>query len=461
MAGIGFSLRKLRKDDSLGGLCKMYGAAGLISSGSWLISIITIVLAGTLSAGLVPDPAMVPQFQVSVTYLFAFSLVLSSPLQLMFTRFTADRFFEKRDRCILPNLLGAMFLTSAIAGALATAIVLLWFDGQSLLYRILMVEGFVMLCNLWLVIVVLTGLQHHGTVLASFAGAYAITLAGVLAGAPRGLEGLMAGFVAGHAFLLFTALRMVVRHYPGGGGLVAFEFLQRRKIFPSLALTGLLFGLGVWIDKLLFWANPLTSEAVIGPLRSAYLYDVPIFLAYLSVVPGMAVFLVRMETDFAEAYSAFYDAVRGGAPLARIEQLRDEMTTAARQGILEILKVQGLALMVLVIFAADVLALLGISELFLPLLYVDAAAVGIQVLLLGLLNVFFYLDKRKTALLLCAMFAGLNAAATLVTQQLGYVFYGYGFALSVLASTLVGMGLLHRTFDRLVRDTFMLQGGNG
>lgn len=461
MAGIGFSLRRLRKDGSLTGLAKMYGAAGLISSGSWLISIVTIVLAGALSAKLVPDRAMVPQFQVSVTYLFAFSLVLSSPLQLLFTRFTADRFFEKRDHRILPNLFGAMLLTSAVAGAVAGTAMLLWFQGLSPLYRILMVESFVMLCNLWLVIVVLTGLKHHTSVLASFAGAYAITLAGVLAGAPHGLEGLMAGFAAGHAFLLFTALFMVVRHYPGRGGLVAFEFLDRRKIFPSLALTGFFFGLAVWIDKLLFWANPLTSELVVGPLRSAYLYDVPVFLAYLSVVPGMAVFLVRMETDFAEAYSAFYDGVRGGAPLARIHELRDDMTMAARQGILEILKVQGLALVVLFIFAADVLALAGISDLFLPLLYVDAAAVGIQVLLLGLLNVFFYLDKRGTALLLCALFAGLNAAATLITQQLGYVFYGYGFALAVLVTTLVGMGQLHRTFDGLVRNTFMLQGGNG
>lgn len=459
MAGIGFSLRRLRGHGGLSGLCKMYAAAGLISSGSWLISIVTIVLAGVLSKPLVPSPDLVPQFQVSVTYLFACSLVLCGPLQLLFTRFAADRAFEKRDDLVLPNLFGAMLLVSVIAGVLATAVMLLYFDGHSLLYRALMVESFVMLCNLWLVIVVLTSLQRHGTVLLSFAGAYAITLAGVLLGAPHGLEGLMAGFAAGQAFLLFAALCMVVRHYPGRS-LMAFGFLRRDQVFPSLALTGLLFNLGVWIDKFLFWANPLTSEAVIGPLRSAYLYDVPVFLAYLSVVPGMAVFLVRMETDFAEAYTAFYDAVRDGASLERIEHLRDRMTVAARQGILEILKVQGLALVLLVVFAPDLLALAGISELFLPLLYIDAAAVGIQVLLLAVLNVFFYLDQRAMALKLCLSFAALNAVATMLTQRLGYVFYGYGFALAVLVATLLGMAHLHRTFDGLVRDTFMLQGGD-
>jgi uncharacterized membrane protein len=34
MAGVGFSLRKLHRDDGYTGLFKLYGAAGLISSAS-------------------------------------------------------------------------------------------------------------------------------------------------------------------------------------------------------------------------------------------------------------------------------------------------------------------------------------------------------------------------------------------------------------------------------------------
>ena len=52
---------------------------------------------------------------------------------------------------------------------------------------------------------------------------------------------------------------------------------------------------------------------MVGPLRSSLIYDLPIFLAYLAVIPGMAVFLLRIETDFAEAHGRFFDAVRGGA----------------------------------------------------------------------------------------------------------------------------------------------------
>ena len=114
-----------------------------------------------------------------------------------------------------------------------------------------------------------------------------------------------------------------------------------------------------------------------------------------------------------------------GAPLDRIERLRDDMTVSAKRGIFEILKVQSLVLFMIVLFAGDVLRFFGISELFLPLLYVLAAAVGVQVLLLAILNVFFYLDQRGTALRICLVFAVTNTIGTIVSHKLGYVFYGY------------------------------------
>jgi polysaccharide biosynthesis protein PelG len=457
MAGIGFSLRKLDQGGGLTGLGKLYGAASLISAGPWLISIITILFTGLWSVGRVPDAGQVPQFQVSVTYLFAGSLVMSGPLQLLFTRFVADRIFEKRDHRILPNLIGAMTLTSVVSGGFAALVMFVGFPEESLIYRVLMIESFVILCDLWLVIVLLTGLKYYGAVLASFASAYAITLGCALLFAPHGVEGLLGGFALGQAFLLFVCLRLVIRHYPGSD-FIAFEFLRKDQVFPSLALTGFLFNFAVWIDKFLFWANPETSEPMIGLFRGSYLYDVPILLAYLSVVPGMSIFLVRLETDFAEHYAAFYDAVRKGAPLERIEALRNEMTISAKRGIFEILKWQGLTLFLVILFARDILAVFGISELFLPLLYIDTAAVGIQVVLLAVLNVFFYLDQRGTALRICLLFAALNTVGTLITQELGIRFYGYGFAVSVLVATLVGLSLLSSRFDGLVRDTFMLQG---
>ena len=188
------------------------------------------------------------------------------------------------------------------------------------------------------------------------------------------------------------------------------------------------------------------------------IYDLPIFLAYLSIIPGMAVFLVRMETDFAEAYERFYNAVREGDTLERINRFRDQMVIVARNGIYEIFKVQGLTVIVIFLWSEEILAAIGISPLYLPLFHIDLVAVGIQLLLLAIQNVLFYLDARGINVTLCALFFFGNIAFTFITIELGASFYGYGFAAAALLAALTGLWLLSRKFDKLEYETFMLQG---
>ena len=226
---------------------------------------------------------------------------------------------------------------------------------------------------------------------------------------------------------------------------------------PTLLWIGLLYNLGVWVDKFVFWFTTDTSQAIIGPLRASVIYDLPVFLAYLSIIPGMAIFLLRMETDFVEYYDKFYQAVRSGGSLEAIEEARNGMVETIRLGIFEIIKIQTIAILLLIVIGEATLKWLGISTLYLPLLYIDVIAAGLQVVLLGILNVFFYLDKRRIVLALCSIFVVLNLALTLVSVQLGPAFYGYGFALALLVVVLVGLTMLSRTLGVLEYQTFMLQ----
>jgi uncharacterized membrane protein len=126
-----------------------------------------------------------------------------------------------------------------------------------------------------------------------------------------------------------------------------------------------------------------------------------VFLAYLSIIPGMAIFLVRMETGFVEYYDAFYNAVRSGGSLEIIEEHRNSMVETMRLGIFEIVKIQALACL--------------------------------------------------------APFVLLNIALTKVSILLGPTFYGYGFALALLAVVLAGFVCLGRTMENLEYRTFMMQ----
>ncbi|HET8802771.1 MAG TPA: exopolysaccharide Pel transporter PelG [Marinobacter sp.] len=457
MAGIGFELRRILKRDSFTSLLGAYGLAGVISSGPWVLSVLGVMLIGIVSINLAVAGSAVVQFLVSVTYLMAISLTLSGLFQHVFTRWVADRLYDRQNARVLPNLMGVIWVSCLLALAVGLPSVLWLFPGTSTVYKLLMLANFVVLCNLWPVTIFLSSMKSYRRIVIIFALGYATAITASLLLARFGLEGLLAGLLLGHSLLFFSFFYTIIRQYPGDG-LVRFDFTRRSQIFPTLIFTGLLFNAAVWADKFIFWFHPDTSQPIIGALRASIIYDLPIFLAYLAIIPGMAVFLVRMETDFSEAYERFYNAVREGDTLGRINGFRDDMVRVARNGIYEICKVQGLTVIVLFLWADELLSAIGISTLYLPLFYIDLVAVSIQLILLAIQNVLFYLDARGINVILCALFFATNILFTLVTIELGASFYGYGYAGATLVSALTGLALLSRKFDRLEYETFMLQG---
>jgi uncharacterized membrane protein len=174
-------------------------------------------------------------------------------------------------------------------------------------------------------------------------------------------------------------------------------------------------------------------------------------------VPGMAVFMLKMETDFAEKCLKFYSAVRNGATYQSIILLKNDMTIACQNSIYYIFKVQGITCLLLLLFAKDLLRLLSIDLSYLHLLYVDLVGVSLQVLVLAILNVMYYLDKRHEALWLTIFMAVSNFVLAHISINLGPVFYGYGFAITMMCTTIIGMVVLDRQFTTLEYNTFMLQ----
>ena len=457
MAGIGFELRKLLQKQSYFGLFQAYAYAGIISSGPWVLSIVGILFVGFLSLGIVYPHTLIVQFQVSVTYLILSSLILTGFIQLGFTRFIADGLFKKQDESVLPNFNGMLLIVTSISGVLGMLLLFVFFPEMSIPYRLLMLSGFVILCAIWVATIFLSGMKQYKEIVVVFAIGYAVTVLGALILRTKGMEGLLLGFVIGHFVLLIGMVSLTLRTFPMTDTSVAFDFLKPGAMYTSLIWSGFIYNLAVWVDKLMFWFYPDTSQLIVGPLRASLIYDLPIFLAYLAIIPGMAVFLVRIETDFVEYYEKFYDAVRGGGSLDHIENMRDNMLFTVRQGLFEIVKIQAIAVLVVFVLGERLLGWLGISSLYLPLLYVDVVAAGLQVVLLGILNVFFYLDKRNIVVFLCVLFLVANVALTALSLQMGASYYGYGFAIALLITVLTGMHLLSRKLDLLEYETFMLQ----
>lgn len=455
MVSIGSEIRKILERDSYWSVLRAYGYAGLVSGGPWVLSILSIMMIGVLAVILGVAQKEVNAFQICVTYLMAGSLIWTGGMQLMFTRFVADQTYASDKAEVLPNLFGVLTVTMG-GGFMWAAPFIFWSFTGSFFQQLLLLSNFIILSGLWINLIFLSGMKAYRRIVWTLVRGYSLGIVVALMASSWELNGLLLGVLIGHGYLLFSFLHHIVREYPGRS-LVKFDFLRNHRSFYSLFAVGTLYYLAVWVDKFIFWFVPVTSEAVIGPLRASIIYDLPIFLAYLFILPGMAVFLVSMEADFAEQHERFYRAVREGDTLMHIEHRRDRMVYAARQGIYEIFKVQGLTVVLCLLWGRELLHAVGISPLYIHLFYIDVVAVSVQVLLMAILNVLFYLDARREVLIITACFFISNLIFTFATLHLGAETFGYGFAASVTLSAFLSLFILSHKFNRLEYETFMLQ----
>jgi polysaccharide biosynthesis protein PelG len=214
MAGIGFQLQKILKRKMLLNYFRAYAYAGLLSSGPWVISIIGIVVLDMLRRYYASVAPVISQFQVSVTYLIALSLVFSGFMQHSFTRYIADQLYLNRDDRVTPNYLGILLQTTLISGVVVFLLVPFLFPTQTALYQLLFAGCFVVLCDIWLTTNLLSGIKAYRSILTVFALGYGITvlLGYQLIGA--GLIGLMLSFLLDNLFYWPVQYSLFFEHFP-------------------------------------------------------------------------------------------------------------------------------------------------------------------------------------------------------------------------------------------------------
>ena len=78
--------------------------------------------------------------------------------------------------------------------------------------------------------------------------------------------------------------------------------------YPKLIFIGIFYNLGIWIDKFVFW-NDVEAIVIKDVFRFHAIYDGPQLLAFITVFPAMAFFLIKLETDFAKHFHDYYKII--------------------------------------------------------------------------------------------------------------------------------------------------------
>ncbi len=453
MAGIGFELRKLLRQDDLLGIVRGYGHSALTTTGPWLLTslmLVGIVFLGSPYAA----PQVLAEFRLIVIYNFAFSLVVAGPVAMVATRYLADAIFVKRVEDAPSMLLGYLTLLLAVSAPIVVPFYFYWIDIDNTLATISAINFFT-IAAIWLVSTFLTALKDYAAVTRAFLFGTMLALGSVALLAPfASSTAMMCGFTAGLALILFLLVARIYAEYPYPV-VAPFRFGGLFRRYWELALSGFVYNAAIWVDKWVMWFAP-EGEVQLSGLISYPDYDSAMFLAYLSIVPSIAAFVLSIETDFYESYVRFYKRILHHASFAAIEQAHHDIVLSILRGARMFVVLQGSICVVTILTAPRLFTLLGINFAQIGMFRIGVLAAFFHVLFLALSITLSYFDLRRTALRLQLLFLVTNGLFSWCTLQMGFSYYGYGYFLSALTTFAAAFLAFAHYLNGLPYQTFVV-----
>ncbi|MBM3728427.1 MAG: hypothetical protein FJW40_23750 [Acidobacteria bacterium] len=452
MAGIGFVLRKLVNRDDLLGVMTGYGHSAVAAAGPWLITIIALVSISQFSAGRV-EPEDLASFRLITIYNFGFSLVLGSAITQVATRYLSDRIYCRDIRPAPGMLLAALALNGAAQLPLAAGFYFLVLNATAAVKAAAVVNYFV-ISMLWLVAIFLTALKAHRVITTAFAIGMTVACWASVTPAPwYGTAGMLMGFSGGVALIFFPLAARVFAEYRHRVER-SWDFLPYFKRYWTLAASAFFYNTAIWVDKWILWLAPEREKLPIG-LVSYPDYDSAMFLAYLSIIPSLSLFVLNIETRFFEDYRRFYGEIQRHATLAKVRVNHERLVECILESGRNFLVLQAACSAAAILFAPQLFDLMKVNAIQYGMfrLGVLGAAFHAMFLFLGILLSYFELNKL--ALRLNVLFLVTNALFSYLSLQGGLAWYGYGYLAACVTTFAVGFLVVARELNRLPYVAFI------
>jgi uncharacterized membrane protein len=456
MAGIGFALRTLSRQETLSGVARASGHAAVIAAGPWLFTVFSLAAITALTERIAGHDILA-SFRAVVIYAFATSLVFAAPITIVATRLVADRLWLKKVGQVR-GLLIAGYAYAAAAAGVGVILLALYFRVPAPL-AISLYACSSLVAMIWVVLAFCGAVRDYGGITVSFVAGLVVAVAGATAAAFLGLkaEGMVWGFASGLALTFASLTRRALETFPGRLDRPfdsMKEIARSLSIYGDLALGATLGTAGVWVDKWVFWFSR-EGQSVDGGLIHAPLYDSAMFIASLVIIPALAQFVVKLETDFFERYQHYYGTIQSHGTIAQIEEARVRLAGFSLEN-LALITISQLALAaVLVLAAPAIVEVLNLQFRQISILRYGALGSVFLFVFIAATSMIVFFDRRRIYALLQGTFFLLNLTLSIVSVRLGEDYYGVGyFAATVIASALA-LVIADQTFTRLNYLTFI------
>lgn len=452
MAGIGFVLRKLLKKNDITGIIQAYLHATLASSGPWLFTVLALGTFFAITGGYIAIDVL-ENFRVLLLYNFAFSLVIAAPMTMISTRYLADLIYREDLDDAPAMLLGSLILLYAIALPLVLSF---YFYFTNLSFDLVLYTSinFLLISSVWQVAIFISAIKQYTGVTFSFIiGLFVAVFAAIVFAERYSEAGMINGFNIGLGLIFSSLVALVFSEYPKKCTFV-FRLVHYFKKYWEYALGAFLYSIGIWVDKWIMWFSPEAIRLPNGLLMYPH-YDSAMFVAYLTVVPAMSMFLISQETEFFEKYVQYFKNIQNHANYDKIVLNQHSLWACLLKQFRAIFILQSSICFMAIIAAPMIIEILGMNFIQIGIFRFGVLGAMFQVFVLFLTVILSYFDHRKSVLLVQGFFCLSNTVLSFISMKLGFEYYGYGYFLANLITFGLAATCLERYMRRLPYHTFV------
>lgn len=461
MAGIGFVLKRLFIKDTFIDRTKAFVYSSVVAAGPWIAAVATVNIILLLSRHYLVAPGERLLFMGTIVYSFIFSQIITAPWQLLVTRYISDKLFSKEYDYIKPSFIGLSKITFFFVATIAIAFY--YHKPLPLYYEYMAGALFIVLALIWIITVFLNAAKNYTIVAKAFifGGVLSIFLVVLFSIYPlpfnefRSAGNILLAYLVGMLITYIILLYSFFNTFYFGNKL-EYDFLRYLNKVPSLFFTGLFYTMGLWVDNILIWHTPM-GALIHETYRYAPLYDQAIFLAYLTIIPTMVLFLVHIETEFYDKYKKYYKTVSEKSTYDEIIAARDEMRDLIYRQIAYLLENQVLFTFTIIVLSDKIFVYLGLPILVESIFRITALGALSNGIMLVVLLMLLYFEAWEEALLVAISFFILNLGFTYYFIPQGTELLGVGFFIAATATLVFALILLFFHLKKITYFTFSRQ----
>lgn len=428
MAGIGFELKKIFKEESLSRLLGGIAYSTLVTVGPTIMVIVTIIILyiilGLTSVSYVERELL----SSTILYVFIFSLLTTSAFNGVMSRYIADKIYEEKYDDILPSFYTGIFLNILVGAALGIPFILrVIFVGKvDIVFSFVSYCFFIVMIINFYTMIYLSATKDYKIIAIYYVIGMGITFttANLLHWAGLStIKSILYGIVFGFLIIAFLEFAYL-RKYFSSNSRNYKDCLRYFIEYKEICLCNFFYILGLYIHNFVFWTHP-AHIIVANSYVSMQSYDMASCLAMFTNISAIIIFTVMAETKFHEKYQQYNEAVIGKT-LMEINRTKISMFRMLIHQLSYLASVQAVITAAIFLIALVIMPLIGFGGSVITI-YPSLAGAYFPIFLMYCNIIFlFYFNDNRGAMFTSLIFCISVLAGSLISIRLSEALFGTG-----------------------------------